>query len=157
KPRVVIMLQSRFVAFTLASLSSLCLLSCAADEPPEGVESPEGTSAALAADDELAPPPSTPIIPSPLTDQSRDLSAILEHGTLCRADCDRYFAGQKDRETTLRCGKWMYFYANIDVPGSPADLIDLIRKNAPKTFGRSLEHVGLFPDPYSARGLPVGL
>src|SRR5262249_11841771 len=24
-------------------------------------------------------------------------------------------------------------------------------------FGRSLEHVGLFPDPYSARALPVGL
>ena len=106
---------------------------------------------------EYPEPPSTPVEPSPLTDQSRSLEDILEHGTLSQSDCDRYFAGEHDRETTLRCGKWMFFYAHIEVPGSPAELVDLIRENAPHAVGRSLEQFGLFPDPYSERGLPVGL
>jgi hypothetical protein len=103
------------------------------------------------------PWPSTPRDPSPLTDQSTSLEEILEHGTLSKSDCDSYFAGQTDRTTTLRCGKWMYFYAHNEVPGSPAALVDLIRENAPTTFGKSVEHLGLFPDPYSTRQLPVGL
>lgn len=96
-------------------------------------------------------------MPSPLTDQSRELEDVLEHGQLSGADCDRYFEGEDDRETSLRCGKWMFFYANIDVPGSPAALLDLIRGSAPQTVGRSLEKLGLFPDPYSETELPVGM
>ena len=111
-------------------------------------------------DDANEPPPfpyETPAQPSPLTDQSRSLEAVLEHGSLSRADCDLYFGGQHDRETTLRCGKWMYFYHHIEVPGLPAGFVDLLRNEAPSTLGRSLEKLGLFPDPYSADGLPVGL
>ncbi len=94
---------------------------------------------------------------SPLTDQSRSLEEILEHGTLSEDDCTFYFAGQTDRETKLRCGKWMFFYGHIEVPGSPAELVDLLRKHAPNTFGRSLEHLGLHPDPYSEKDFPVGM
>jgi hypothetical protein len=106
------------------------------------------------------PPPfpyETPVEHSPLTDQSRSLEAVLEQGSLSKADCDRYFNGNHDRTTTLRCGKWMYFYSHIEVPGLPAGFVDLLRKDAPSTFGRSLEQLGLFRDPYSADGLPVGL
>jgi hypothetical protein len=81
----------------------------------------------------------------------------LEQGALSESACERYFAGEQDRETSLRCGKWMFFYANIDVPGSPAALVDLFREHAPSTFGRSLENLGLLPDPYSEQGLPVGM
>lgn len=107
--------------------------------------------------DLVAPWPATDALPSPLTDQSRELEDILEHGELSGADCERYFGGEDDRETSLRCGKWMFFYANIDVPGSPAALLDLVRESAPQTVGRSLEKLGLFPDPYSETGLPVGM
>jgi cytochrome c5 len=110
-----------------------------------------------AAAPEYPEPPSTPVLPSPLTDQSRQLEDILEHGTLSQADCDAYFGGQTDRETTLRCGKWMFFYDHLEVPGSPAELVDLIRQNAPVSVGKSLEQFGLFPDPYSDTALPVGL
>jgi hypothetical protein len=109
------------------------------------------------ADAGLFPPPNTPVEPSPLTDQSRSLQSILEEGTLTQTDCDNYFAGQTDRTTTLRCGKWMFFYDNIDVPGSPSQLVDLIRENAPDTVGESFQHLGLFPDPYSSTRLPVGM
>jgi hypothetical protein len=118
-------------------------------------------------------PPDTPRIVSPLTDQSRSLEELLEKGTLSQSDCDKYFAevsgrgsptasqsplaSDSSRETTLRCGKWMFFYAHLEVPGSPAELVDLIRNNAPDSVGKSLEKLGLFPDPYSQDGLPVGL
>src|SRR5687768_617270 len=62
-------------------------------DPEAGVVTPDGP---------VAPAPSTPVLPSPLTDQSRELEDILEHGELSGADCDRYFAGQDDRETSLR-------------------------------------------------------
>jgi hypothetical protein len=107
---------------------------------------------------ELPPfPYETPVEHSPLTDQSRSLAEVLEHGSLSKSDCDRYFRGRTDRETTLRCGKWMYFYDHIEVPGLPAGFVDLLRRHAPSTFGRSLEQLGLFRDPYSADGLPVGM
>jgi len=51
----------------------------------------------------------------------------------------------------------MFFYANIDVPGSPAALVDLLRDSASQTVGHSLEQFGLFPNPYSEKGLPVGM
>jgi mono/diheme cytochrome c family protein len=103
------------------------------------------------------PAPSTPQLPTPLTDQSRNLEDILEHGELSESDCERYFGGDTSRETSLRCGKYMFFYANLEVPGSPAELVDLVRNSAPNTFGGSLEKLGLFPNPYSEKGLPVGM
>jgi mono/diheme cytochrome c family protein len=92
-----------------------------------------------------------------LTDQSKNLLAVLEWGTLSQSDCDKYFAGQTDLTTTLRCGKWMFFYGNEGVPGSPQGLVDIIRRNAPQTAGLSLEKWGMIPDPTSPTGLPVGL
>ncbi len=91
-----------------------------------------------------------------LTDQSNSLEAILEHGTLSKKDCDKYFAGQKDRETMLRCGKWQYFFDSLGVPGLPAPIVDLVRDNARETVGRSLEKFGFFSDPYSKSAMPVG-
>lgn len=129
----------------LASALTLAVAACGNEQPS-------------ANNDELVEPAaSTPVLPSPLTDQSRELEDILERGQLSQSDCDRYFAGEDDRETSLRCGKWMFFYANIDVPGSPAALVDLVRDTAPETVGRSLEQFGLFPNPYSEKGLPVGM
>ncbi|RYZ81821.1 MAG: hypothetical protein EOP04_23255, partial [Proteobacteria bacterium] len=91
-----------------------------------------------------------------LTNESKDLKAVLENGTLNQADCDRYRAGQTDEETKLRCGKFMFFYDALGVPGLPKGLIDLLRKNAPNTVGKSLEKLGLHKDPYSPDALPVG-
>lgn len=129
----------------LAAVLALTASACG-DEPD--AEAPEEL---------VQPAPSTPVLPSPLTDQSRELADILEHGELSESDCERYFAGEQDRETSLRCGKWMFFYADVDVPGSPSALVDLIREHAPTSVGRSLENLGLFPDPYAKQGLPVGM
>jgi hypothetical protein len=156
------------------SLSAVLLFACSGDAAPvaAGPFTP-GDDAVSAGDGDgdgdgdgepardggapLGPPPSTPVEASPLTDESRSLEAILEQGALSEADCARYFGGETDRETTLRCGKWMFFYGHLEVPGSPAELVDLLRDNAPTTVGKSLERFGLFPDPYSDRSLPVGL
>jgi hypothetical protein len=144
-------------------LVGIGLLSCAGcldeAEPLELSATPSALTEATDEDGWEPPPfpPETPVEPSPLTDQSLSLAAVLEHGSLSRSDCDRYFGGQTDRETELRCGKWMYFYSHIEVPGLPAGFVDLLRSDAPGTFGRSLEKLGLFRDPYSADGLPVGL
>lgn len=90
-------------------------------------------------------------------DESRSLHDILEKGTLSEKDCERYRRGEHDEETTLRCGKWMFFYDSMERPGLPADLVDLIRKNAPNTAGDHLQKFGLIRNPYSDNGIPVGL
>ncbi|RYZ48791.1 MAG: hypothetical protein EOP07_25365, partial [Proteobacteria bacterium] len=92
-----------------------------------------------------------------LTDQSRYLEDVLEKGTLSKDDCDAYFKGQTDRKTTLRCGKWMYFYDSLGVPGIPQKLADLMRNNAPQTVGKSFQNFGLYRDPYSKAELAVGM
>lgn len=100
------------------------------------------------------------VVQSPLyalVDQSYSLEEVLEYGTLTKADCDRYRAGQTDRETELRCGKWMFFYDTLGIPGIPAPLLDLLRENAPNSVGPSLEKFGLIRDPYSKKKLPVGV
>jgi len=132
-----------------------CLLGVASIACSDAVAT--SSSEAANAGGAFDPAPSTPVLPSPLTDQSRGLEEILEHGELTQVDCERYFAGETTRETSLRCGKWLFFYANIDVPGSPAPLVDLLRENAPSSVGRSLEQLGLFPNPYSEKALPVGM
>jgi hypothetical protein len=172
----------RFFRSALPSLSALWLVACAGIDPagsspsitPPGGDGDEHVGNAGDGDsqgdgdgdgegdagdglDDFGPFPGTPVEPSPLTDQSRNLEDILEHGTLSADDCASYFGGQQDRETTLRCGKWMFFYGHNEVPGSPAELVDLLRENAPDTVGTSLEQFGLFADPYSDRNLPVGL
>jgi mono/diheme cytochrome c family protein len=151
------MVFSKFFVLSILSLSVLSLESCKKKEP--GVRSGNGGngSAEAGLKDMPQPAPGTPIGPTTLTDQSRSLEEILEKGTLTKDDCDRYLKGEKDRATTLRCGKWMYFYAHLEVPGPPAKLTDLLRENAPNTFGKSAEHFGLMPDPYSKNKLPVGM
>jgi hypothetical protein len=155
----------RFAQLAFAGLTLLGLLACDQRQPAGSADFFSDTDPASAGDagasadasvhvpDAQVPPPPAPL----LTDQSRSLIDLLERGTLSKVDCDAYFAGQRDRETTLRCGKWMFFYAHLEVPGSPKELVDLIRENAPGSVGRSLEQFGLFPDPYSETGLPVGL
>jgi hypothetical protein len=129
---------------------------CSASSP---LESAVSSKAAVSDGWEATPfpPPSTPVANSPLTDQSSNLQEVLEWGTLSQTDCTHYFGGQTDTTTTLRCGKWMFFYWNNNIPGSPQGLVDLIRHNAPKTVGTSLDKLGMIPDPTSATGLPVGL
>jgi mono/diheme cytochrome c family protein len=143
----------------LAATGLLATTSCIASGPGAAESSATESAALEAADAGEAPfpPPSTPVEPSPLTDQSSDLQAVLEWGTLSETDCDNYFAGQTDRTTTLRCGKWMFFYGNDNLPGAPKGLVDLIRHNAPRTAGLSLEKWGMIPDPTSPTGLAVGL
>ena len=154
--------SSRWIQLTFVGLLTLLEAACAPTS--EGTVAATGATGSVdpvagevTPSGPVVPAPSTPVLPSPLTDQSRELEDILEHGELSGADCDRYFAGEDDRETSLRCGKWMFFYENIDVPGSPAVLVDLLRENAPTTVGRSFEKLGLFADPYSDTGLPVGM
>lgn len=154
------MLNRRFALGLALVLGVLGMQSCKKKEKRSRVPSPSEQADAKGGDNassSFKPAPSTPIVPSPLTDQSRNLEDILEKGQLTKADCDRYFKGAKDRETTLRCGKWMFFYANLEVPGAPSKIVDLIRNNAPSTVGKSLERFGLFPDPFSKTALPVGM
>ncbi len=170
------MVNFRFALITIIGLSTLNAISCkknsggGADnggvkpKPGEPIakndaSEPPIDSTAEAPDDSSETPPKIPAEAAlfTLTDQSSSLEGILEQGTLSKADCDSYFKGQTDRKTTLRCGKWMFFYDSLGVPGSPAKLTDLIRDKAPTTVGKSFEKFGLYPDPYSKTKLPVGM
>jgi mono/diheme cytochrome c family protein len=137
-----------------AGVGTAFMVACSSSNNPRETTATAATELSAATP---FPPPSSPVVSSPLTDQSSDLLAVLEGGTLSQTDCDNYFAGQTDLTTTLRCGKWMFFYAHNNLPGAPQGLVDLIRKNAPQTVGTSLEKWGMIPDPTSATGLPVGL
>lgn len=99
---------------------------------------------------------STPLLAA-TTDQSYDLNEVMELGQLSQSDCQAYWQGQRDEQTTLRCGKWMFFYDPMGRPGFPAALVDLLRKNAPENVGKHLEGFGMIDDPYSKDGLPLGL
>lgn len=143
----------------IVSLSLFALIACNKPKKPNQSSAAQaGSGSDIQKEEEGAPPPApgTPVEPSPLTDQSRNIEEILEKGTLSEADCEKWKGGAKDRETTLRCGKWMFFYGHLEVPGSPKALVDLIRENAPTTVGKNLEKFGLFPNPYGKDGLPVG-
>lgn len=148
---------------TLGLLSSLALISCKktpatqAESPGNGAQGAEQSRPYDPEAKRFPPAPSTVKEASPLTDQSRSLAEVLERGALSPDDCDKYFKGQIDRATTLRCGKWMYFYEHLEVPGAPAKIVDLIRSNAPETAGKSLQKFGLFADPFSKVDLPLGM
>jgi hypothetical protein len=148
-------ISSRAVALLLLINVTSYVSSCT--KPSQKKEASNKTEVASNMDLVPPPAPSSPIVPSPLVDQSRDLAEILENGTLTEEDCNRYFKGEHDRETTLRCGKWMFFYGHLEVPGAPAKIIDMMRENAPKTVGKSLEQYGLITDSSSKTGLPVGM
>lgn len=90
-------------------------------------------------------------------DQSSDIKAVLEFGSLSQSDCDRYHAGQTDKETTLRCGKYLFLFDSLGFPGLPQGLVDVLRNNAPKTVGKSFQSFGMKENPYSPNQLPVGL
>lgn len=90
------------------------------------------------------------------TDQSYDLKEVLEQGSLNKADCDRYFAGERERETTLRCGKYMFFFESFGQSGLPAGVVDSLLKNAPDTLGDGFRKWGFIANPYSKKNLPLG-
>ncbi len=90
-----------------------------------------------------------------LTNTSADLDAVLEHGALDGA-CDRYRAGQTDRQTLLLCGKWMYFYESFGTAGIPRALVTFLAQNFPDQLGVGMGKLGLVPDPSSADHLPLG-
>lgn len=150
------MIKFRCSFITVLSLGALLAFSCNKPNARKKTGSPGAAtdtpapSTGSSADAETYPE-------TTLTDQSRNIEDILEKGSLKKEDCDRYFKGEKDRETTLRCGKWMFFYGHLEVPGSPAKLLDLIRENAPNTVGKSLDKFGFYPDPYSKNALPIGV
>jgi hypothetical protein len=102
-----------------------------------------------------------PFAPQPdqsggLTNVSADLNAILENGALASA-CPKYEAGQTDLQTTLLCGKWMFFYDPLGTSGVPAPLMQFMATNFPGQLGLAFSKLGLVPDPTSTTNMPLGI
>ncbi len=91
-----------------------------------------------------------------LVNVSDDLEALLEHGSLADA-CSTYFGGAKDRASMLRCGKAMFFYESFGTSGVPAALVDFLVTKMPGTVGAGMAKLGMVPDPYSTKALPLGI
>jgi hypothetical protein len=91
-----------------------------------------------------------------LTNVGSDLAEVLEQGKLTGA-CDAYFGGQTDRATMLRCGKWMYFYETFATSGAPAAILDFLVGKMPISVGAGMQKLGMIPDPYSQKSLPLGI
>lgn len=91
-----------------------------------------------------------------LTNATKDLDALLEHGALEGA-CDRYRDGQTDRKTMLTCGKWMFFYETFQTAGIPLAIVKFFANELPNELGLGYSKLGLVPDPGSDLHLPLGL
>lgn len=93
--------------------------------------------------------------PSQLVNQSSDLAAVLEHGTLGDA-CPAYRAQPDNRELLLKCGKYMFFYEGFNTPGVPLPLLTTLINNLPEHVGPGFSKLGFIADPYSTEQLPLG-
>lgn len=91
-----------------------------------------------------------------LVNVSADLEALLENGTLGDA-CAEYAGGKKDRASMLRCGKAMFFYEGFGTAGVPAALVDFLVTKLPGTIGPGMSKLGMVPDPFSKKSLPLGI
>lgn len=91
-----------------------------------------------------------------LVNVGADLDAVLEKGALKDA-CAAWEAGQKDRRTTLLCGKAMFFYESFGTAGVPSVLVHFLLDNFPDEIGPGFEELGMVADPSSTSHLPLGL
>ena len=119
-------------------------------------EQPEDTP-----DEEIVVEP--PIDPFPeldrdthgLTNTSYDLEEVLEYGALENA-CALYAEFPYDETLKLRCGKSMFFYEGFGGIGIPQPLLDFVSTKFPDELGEGFEAYGMFLDPYSEEGRPIG-
>jgi hypothetical protein len=91
-----------------------------------------------------------------LTNISRDLDAVLEHGALATA-CADMAAAPGDRRLRLLCGKAMFFDESFATPGMPAPIATWLIDHFPDEVGPGFERFGMIADPRSPDGLPLGL
>jgi len=133
--------------------ASLVSVDASVDAVDASIELPDAGPAV----DAGVPPGRFPPEPMPLThDVDRSLSAVLETSALAGA-CDAVRMGATDRQTRLRCGKWMFFYETFGTVGVPAPLLDFNQKFYAPYFGRGFERLGFVADPASDGGMPIGL
>lgn len=91
-----------------------------------------------------------------LTNVSRDLDAVLEHGALATA-CDDMAAAPGDRRLRLLCGKAMFFDEAFGTPGVPTPILTWLIDNFPDEVGPGFARFGMVADPRSPDALPLGL
>ncbi len=120
-----------------------CLPGCAdpGGEPPDDVPDPF-----------IAQPDAS----EGLTNVSRDLDAVLEHGALATA-CDDYAAAPGDRRRRLLCGKAMFFDESFGTPGVPVPILTWLIEHFPDEVGPGFARFGMIADPRSPDALPLGL
>lgn len=159
---------------TRASLlvTALLVLGCGASAPAPGAAEDAGLAPDAGLDDagavdagaevDAGPLPTAPTRwpadPAPVThDVDRSLPAVLETAQLAGA-CDAVRAGNADRATRLRCGKWMFFYETFGTVGVPVPLLDFLQKHYADTYyGPGFERLGFVADPANMKGMPLGL
>lgn len=84
------------------------------------------------------------------------LEAVLETARLEGA-CERWEAGQRDEQTKMLCGKWMFFYESFGTVGIPSRLLLFSQEWYESYYGAGFENFGFIPDPNSPEGYPIGL
>lgn len=89
-------------------------------------------------------------------DVDRDLTRVLERERL-RGSCQRWSAGERDEETKLLCGKWMFFYETFGTVGIPTPLLTFAQTRYADYYGVGFENFGFVADPASPDGMPLGL
>ncbi len=89
-------------------------------------------------------------------DVDESLAAVLETQRLEGA-CDRWNAGQRDEETKMLCGKWMFFYETFGTVGIPKKLLEFGQDWYEGYYGPGYSNFGFIPDPASPEGFPIGL
>lgn len=131
----------RFQKLVLATIVSF--LSACADDGGEAVDQPEA-------------PSRWPARQSVTNDVDRDLEALLEYERIDGA-CDRWEAGERDEETKMLCGKWMFFYETFGTVGIPTALLEFGQNYYVDYYGPGFSKFDFVADPTSETGMPLGL
>ena len=93
---------------------------------------------------------------SPPIDLSVSLEEVLEYGSLGKA-CEAYKAKPNDYNWKLKCGKFQFFYDPLGTEGVPGRLLLFLLKHFKELVGPGFSRLGMIADPYSERGLPIGM
>lgn len=97
-----------------------------------------------------------PAEPAVTHDVGEDLVAVLESERTSGA-CERYRAGETDRETELLCGKHMFFEETFGTVGIPAPLLHFLMRHYEDFYGTGFSNLGLVARPNDDEKMPVGL
>jgi hypothetical protein len=65
------------------------------------------------------------------------------------------FVDRYDRDTVLKCGKYLYFYGHFDTTGAPKIIVNWVLRYFDDFFGPGMSNFGMYEDPNPVATIPA--